>query len=120
MAETDYVLRIVSKVDAETRTKWSFDDPFVAGTGPYALKEWKQGQYVRYERAPGKHYRKTPDFAEFEYRFYPEPSTRLAAPARSCSLAGKRRRAEAAADLKMDRSSLTESRRGEVRWAIPA
>ena len=77
--ETDYGLQIVSKVDGEARTSWSFDDPFVAGTGPYMLKDWKQGQSVLFERAPGQHYRKTPDFKEFEYRMFPEESTRLAA-----------------------------------------
>jgi peptide/nickel transport system substrate-binding protein len=77
--ETDYGLKIVSKADAETRTTWSFDDPFVAGTGPYAVKQWTQGQSVVFERASTQHYRKTPDFPEFEYRFIPDPSTRLAA-----------------------------------------
>jgi peptide/nickel transport system substrate-binding protein len=77
--ETDYGLKIVSKADGESRTRWSFDDPFVAGTGPYKVKEWKQGQYVRFERASDKHYRRTPDFKEFEYRMIPDASTRLAA-----------------------------------------
>src|SRR5262249_24349102 len=48
LGETDYGLKIVSKADGESRTRWSFDDPFIAGTGPYAIKEWKQGQYVRF------------------------------------------------------------------------
>ncbi len=51
----------------------------IAGTGPYQFKERALGQYVRYERTPGKHWRAAPDFPEFEFRYIKEPSTRLAA-----------------------------------------
>ena len=49
-----------------------------AGTGPYAFKERSQGAYIRYERVPFKHWRATPDFPEFEFRWVREASTRLA------------------------------------------
>lgn len=51
----------------------------IAGTGPYQYMARKQGQYLRYQRTAGKHWRATPDFPEFEFRFVKEPSTRLAA-----------------------------------------
>ncbi len=54
------------------------DDP-VAGTGPYQFKERRQSSFIRFERTPYKHWRITPDFAEFEWRIIPENSTRLAA-----------------------------------------
>ncbi len=50
-----------------------------AGTGPYQFKERKQASYLRYERVPYKHWRATPDFPEFEFRFIKEASTRMAA-----------------------------------------
>jgi ABC-type transport system substrate-binding protein len=51
----------------------------LAGTGPYQFKERAQGQFIRFERTPYKHWRVAPDFPEFEYRFQAEASTRLAA-----------------------------------------
>jgi len=54
------------------------DQP-VAGTGPYRMRERSQGAYIRYERAFEKHWRVNPDFPNFEFRFIPEESTRLAA-----------------------------------------
>ena len=54
------------------------NDPLV-GTGPYQMVERVQSSYVRYEKVPYKHWRITPDFPEFEYRWLAEPSTRLAA-----------------------------------------
>ncbi len=50
-----------------------------AGTGPYQYADRKQGQYLRYERVPNPHWRATPDFPEFEFRFAKEASTRFAA-----------------------------------------
>ncbi len=51
----------------------------LAGTGPYQFKGYVSGQYLRFERAPYKHWRATPDFPEFEFRFMKEASTRMAA-----------------------------------------
>lgn len=51
----------------------------LAGTGPYQFLEREQGQYVRFERAPGEHWRITPDFPELEFRWIDETSTRLSA-----------------------------------------
>ncbi len=51
----------------------------IPGTGPYQFMERKEGQFARYKRVAYKHWRITPDFPEFEYRFVKEASTRLAA-----------------------------------------
>jgi peptide/nickel transport system substrate-binding protein len=51
----------------------------IAGTGPYQYKDRQQSQYIRFERVPWQHWRVTPDFPEFEFRFTKEPSTRMAA-----------------------------------------
>ncbi|MCZ6789558.1 MAG: ABC transporter substrate-binding protein [Chloroflexi bacterium] len=53
------------------------DEP-LAGTGPYQFLERAQGQFVRYERVPGDHWRITADFPELEIRWLDEASTRLA------------------------------------------
>ncbi len=50
----------------------------LAGTGPYAFDSRQQGAYVRYKRTEGQHWRTTPDFPEFEFRWQKEASTRLA------------------------------------------
>lgn len=55
------------------------DDQPIAGTGPNQFMKRSVGSFVRYERVPFSHWRITPDFPEFEYRFQQEPSTRLAA-----------------------------------------
>jgi len=54
-------------------------DPPVAGTGPYFIKEREQSRFMRFQRVAGQHYRRTPDFPEFEWRFIKENSTILAA-----------------------------------------
>ena len=51
----------------------------LAGTGPYQFDARQQGQFLRYKRAADKHWRVTPDFPEFEFRWVREQSTRLAA-----------------------------------------
>lgn len=51
----------------------------LAGTGPYQFQDREQGQFVRFERAPGDHWRVTPDFPELEFRWISEVSTRLSA-----------------------------------------
>ena len=56
----------------------SLDDS-VVGTGPYQMLERVQERYIIYERVPYTHWRITPDFPEFEYRWLAEASTRLAA-----------------------------------------
>ncbi len=48
------------------------------GTGSYQFKERQIGQYIRYERAPYKHWRVQPDFPEVEFRWMKEASTRMA------------------------------------------
>jgi ABC-type transport system substrate-binding protein len=82
-------LRALSEAEGgmEMRSKAQFDakgpptmetEPY-AGTGPYQFKERALGQYLRYERVPYAHWRATPDFPEFEFRFQREASTRMAA-----------------------------------------
>ena len=51
----------------------------VAGTGPYQMKSRQQGVNALYERTPYKHWRVTPDFPEFEWRYMNEASSRMAA-----------------------------------------
>ncbi|MDE2970618.1 MAG: ABC transporter substrate-binding protein [Chloroflexota bacterium] len=51
----------------------------VVGTGPYQLLEREQERFLIFERVPYEHWRITPDFPEFEYRWLAEASTRLAA-----------------------------------------
>ncbi len=51
---------------------------YIAGTGPYQMVKRVLGSYIRFERPEGAHWRITPDFEEFEYKFVGEPSTRLA------------------------------------------
>ncbi len=51
----------------------------IAATGPYRFKGHALQEYFRYERVPYQHWRITPDFPEFEYRFIKEASTRIAA-----------------------------------------
>ncbi len=58
--------------------KVNMTTPPPAGTGPYQFKERQQGAFVRFERMPGKHWRATADFPEFEFRWQKEASTRLA------------------------------------------
>lgn len=82
-------LRALSEAEGgmEMRSKAQFDakgpptmetEPY-AGTGPYQFKERALGQFLRYERVPYKHWRSTPDFPDFEFRFQREASTRMAA-----------------------------------------
>ena len=51
---------------------------YIAGTAPYQMQSRSLGSYIRFERPEGNHWRITPDFQEFEYRFVGESSTRLA------------------------------------------
>ncbi len=55
------------------------ESPFIAGTGPYQMQKRETGEYIRFERPETPHWRDTPDFEEFEFRFQALPSHRLAA-----------------------------------------
>ncbi|HEY4201608.1 MAG TPA: ABC transporter substrate-binding protein [Devosiaceae bacterium] len=48
------------------------------GTGPFKFKEFRQGEYMLYERVEN-HWRQTPEFAELQLMYMPEDTTRLAA-----------------------------------------
>ena len=52
-------------------------EPPLAGTAPYRIVSMDEQTGVVYERVED-HWRDTPDFAEFEFQFIPEASTRLA------------------------------------------
>ena len=52
-------------------------EPPLAGTAPYGIVSMDEQTGVVYRRVEG-HWRDTPDFAEFEFQFIPEGSTRLA------------------------------------------
>lgn len=54
------------------------DQPMVPGTAPLQYLTREVGAYVRFQRVPYQHWREMPDFEEFEYRYVPEASTRLA------------------------------------------
>ena len=51
---------------------------YIAGTGPYQMLQRQVGSRILFERPPETHWRVTPDFQEFEYRFQSDPSVRLA------------------------------------------
>ena len=67
-----------SKAQLEKKGPATMQSGPIAGTGPYQYKERTQSQFIRFERTPFKHWRATPDFQEFEFRFAKEASTRLA------------------------------------------
>ena len=69
---------ILSKAAFDKNGDPNLTTPPLAGTGPYAMKSRTQSQNVIYERVAEKHWRLTPDFPEFEFRWVREPSTRLA------------------------------------------
>ncbi len=78
MSEMSGGVEPFSKAQFDKTGPGTFQTGPIAGTGPYQFKEAEQGRYIRYERPAYKHYRMTPDFPEFEFRFVKEASTRLA------------------------------------------
>ncbi len=72
-------MQVWSKADFDKTGYPTMQSGPLAGTGPYQYVARAQSQFLRYERAPTKHWRTTPDFPEFEFRWIKEPSTRLAA-----------------------------------------
>jgi peptide/nickel transport system substrate-binding protein len=78
ISEAEGAMEMRSSRDAASLSSITLDTRPVAGTGPYQFKERAQGQYIRFDRVPYQHWRATPDFPEFEFRFMKEPSTRLA------------------------------------------
>ncbi len=72
-------VEIRSEKDGVAKGDVSMQGLPIVGTSPYQFESRQQGSYVRFKRTAGKHWRVTPDFPEFEFRFIKEPSTRLAA-----------------------------------------
>ena len=79
LSEAEGGMEMRSKAQFDARGAPTMDTEPYAGTGPYQFKERALGQYIRYERVPYTHWRSTPDFPEFEFRFQREASTRMAA-----------------------------------------
>jgi ABC-type transport system substrate-binding protein len=79
LSEAEGTMEIHSKAEFDQQGPGTMERGPNAGTGPYQFKERVQGSYLRFERVPYQHWRVTPDFPEFEFRFQKEPSTRLAA-----------------------------------------
>jgi len=79
LSEAEGTMEIHSKAEFDQEGPGTMERGPNAGTGPYQFKERVQGSYLRFERVPYQHWRATPDFPEFEFRFQKEPSTRLAA-----------------------------------------
>ena len=51
----------------------------LAGSGPYQHIGSNESGFIRFQRVGWKHWRATPDFPEFEFRYAAESSTRMAA-----------------------------------------
>lgn len=79
VSQQESYLPIMSKAQYEAVRDPSLLVAPIAGTGPYQFKERAQGSFIRFERTPFQHWRLTPDFPEFEFRFQNEASSRLAA-----------------------------------------
>lgn len=80
VGEPEAGFEIMSSKDGGSRAQWPIiGEEAVAGTAPYQFQKYEQSAYIRFERTPYKHWRATPDFPEFEYRFFKETSTRIAA-----------------------------------------
>jgi len=79
ISEQQAGLRIMSKNHFDAVGEPTLQTAPIAGTGAYAFKERAQGSYIRFERVTFQHWRVTPDFPEFEFRFQSEASSRLAA-----------------------------------------
>lgn len=80
ISEARSVMEVFSKADYDARgPSNNLTKAPMVGTGPYEYVDRKQGEFLRYKRAFDKHWRTTPDFPEFEFRWMKEGSTRLAA-----------------------------------------
>ncbi len=79
MSEQRGSMEMFSKKNFDEAGQPTIQNPMLAGTAPYQYLDRRQGEYLRFKRAPYKHWRVTPDFEEIEFRFIKEPSSRLAA-----------------------------------------
>ena len=78
LGEAEGGMEVVGKASAAKQGAPSLQAQPYAGTGPYQYVGRQQGTHVRYKRVPYQHWKTTPDFNEFEFRFIKEGSTRLA------------------------------------------
>ncbi len=72
-------MEIMSVADYELLGEEIVTSRPLAGTAGYQFESREQESYIRFDRAPGEHWRHSPDFAALEYRWMNEESTRLAA-----------------------------------------
>ncbi|MFN0072962.1 MAG: ABC transporter substrate-binding protein [Chloroflexota bacterium] len=79
IGEAEYGMEIRSKAHADRMGAPTMETEPYVGTGPYQFKQRQQSAFILFEKAPGQHWRATPDFPEFEFRLRQEASTRLAA-----------------------------------------
>lgn len=79
LSEAESGMEVRSKADYDKRGDPTPQTEPLAGTAPYQFVSRELQQYIRYQRTPYQHYRVTPDFPEFEFRYIKEGSTRLAA-----------------------------------------
>ena len=73
-ANADLVMESKARCDAGGKELYGQK---VVGTGPFEFVERKLGSHVLYKRVD-KHWRKTPEYRELEFRWVPEDVTRLA------------------------------------------
>ncbi len=71
-------MEMMSKADFDKRGDPALTAAPIAGTAPYQFLARTQGVNITFQRTSYKHWRKSPDFQEFEFRWIAEPSTRLA------------------------------------------
>ncbi|MFN0072961.1 MAG: ABC transporter substrate-binding protein [Chloroflexota bacterium] len=79
IGESESGMEMRSLVHYEKAGEPTMQSQPIAGTGPYQYRSRVQGSNVIFDRVPYQHWRVTPDFPEFEFRFQKEASTRLAA-----------------------------------------
>ena len=72
-------MEIMSAADFEVHGEPLMTTRPLAGTAGYQFESREQDSYIRFTRAPGEHWRHTPDFPMLELRWLSEESTRLAA-----------------------------------------
>ncbi|MSQ10985.1 MAG: ABC transporter substrate-binding protein [Dehalococcoidia bacterium] len=78
LSEAESGMEVRSKADYDKRGDPTPQTEPLAGTAPYQFVSRELQQYIRFQKTPFQHYRVTPDFPEFEFRYIKEGSTRLA------------------------------------------
>ncbi len=79
LSEEQSGLEVQSRANFDAKGAATFQTGPLAGSGPYQFQAGADQSFIRYERTPYKHWRVTPVFPEFEFRYMKEPSSRQAA-----------------------------------------